>query len=115
MRPQNLWSYGQPDAVGLAVSYMEGIAQAHAFEQGNKRTGFDAGFLFLNANGWTLHPEADNELMAVSFLELIERTITTGEFEAHLAEYVVSSSFMDEDETRDAIAELDRLINEEGL
>lgn len=51
MRPQNLWAYEQPDTLNLAVSYMQGIAMAHAFEQGNKRTGFDAGFLFLNANG----------------------------------------------------------------
>lgn len=89
MRPRNLWDYEEPDAVSLAVSYMHGIASAHAFEQGNKRTGFDAGFAFLGANGLTIHPAADTELMAVSFIELIERTITTADFEAHLSEYIV--------------------------
>lgn len=90
-RPKNLWLYEaeETDALRLAVSYMDAIAQAHAFEQGNKRTGFDAGFIFLNINGWDIVPEADHELMAVAFLEVIERTRTTGDFEAYLSEYVV--------------------------
>jgi len=92
MRPQNLWVYEYPDALNLAVSYMECIAMAHAFEQGNKRTGFDAGFLFLKSNGWDIHPDADHELMAVAFLELIGRTRTTYDFEAYLADYVIPSS-----------------------
>ena len=33
MRPRNLWAYEEPDALMLAVSYMQGIAMAHAFEQ----------------------------------------------------------------------------------
>ncbi len=89
MRPQNLWSYGDPDVLNLAVSYMEGIARAHAFEQGNKRTGFDAGFVFLNANGWDIHSDADHDLMAVAFVELVERTRTTYEFETYLSDYIV--------------------------
>lgn len=89
MRPRNLWAYDEPDALNLAVSYMEGIARAHAFEQGNKRTGFDAGFVFLNANGWDIHPDADHDLMAVAFIELVERTRTTYEFETYLSDYIV--------------------------
>lgn len=89
MRPQHLWVYESPDAVSLAVSYMQGIAMAHAFEQGNKRTGFDAGFVFLNANGWDIHPDADHELMAVAFIELIEHTRTACSFEMYLADYVI--------------------------
>lgn len=92
MRPRNLWVYEQPDALNLAVSYMQGVAMAHAFEQGNKRTGFDAGFVFLNANGWDISPEADHELMAVAFLEVVERTRTTSEFEIYLAKYIVPAS-----------------------
>lgn len=95
MRPRNLWAYEQPDALNLAVSYMQGIAMAHAFEQGNKRTGFDAGFVFLNANGWDIHPSADHELMAVAFLELVERTRTTYEFETYLADYVIPAPGME--------------------
>ncbi|WP_026283007.1 type II toxin-antitoxin system death-on-curing family toxin [Rhizobium sp. 2MFCol3.1] len=95
MRPRNLWAYEEPDALMLAVSYMQGIAMAHAFEQGNKRTGFDAGFLFLNANGWDIHTDADHELMAVVFLELVERDRTTREFETYLADYIIPAPGME--------------------
>lgn len=71
----------------LAASYMEG--QSHAFEQGNRRTGFDAGFVFLNMNGWDISEEADHELMAVAFIEPIAHTRTTIEFELYLADYIV--------------------------
>lgn len=94
-RPVNLWSYEQPDALNLAVSYMEGIARAHAFEQGNKRTAFDAGFVFLNMNGWDIAEEADHELMAVAFIELVERTRTTYDFETYLADYIIPAFDID--------------------
>ncbi|MDP9811703.1 death-on-curing protein [Rhizobium tibeticum] len=68
---------------------MEAIARAHPFEQGNKRTGFDGGFIFLRTNGYDIVPEADTELMAVAFLEVIDRIRTTADFEAYLADYVV--------------------------
>ena len=38
-RPQNHFHYtGDNDILRLAMILVEGIAQAHAFEQGNKRT-----------------------------------------------------------------------------
>lgn len=94
MRPRNLWAYEDPspDAVRLAVSYMEAIANAHAFEQGNKRTGFDAGFLFLRANGWDIHESADQELMAISFVELVTNTITSYDFETYLSGFVIEAA-----------------------
>lgn len=89
MRPYNSWAYeGNHDTVSLGVSYMEAIARAHAFEQGNKRTGFDAGFVFMMANGYELTEDADQELVAVAFLEIIERTRTTASFEDYLKEYI---------------------------
>lgn len=45
----------------LAVRLMAGISQAHAFEQGNKRTAFEALWHFLRLNGFDLaidDPEA---------------------------------------------------------
>ena len=51
-RPRNFFGYGQEDIVVLAVALMAGIARAHAFEQGNKRTAFAALRLFLRANGY---------------------------------------------------------------
>lgn len=111
MRPQNLWAHGEPDAVSL--SYMEAIAQAHGFEQGNKRTGFDAGFLFLNANGWDLHPGADNELLAVAFIEVIEHTRPIEDFDAYLADYVVPALHMSSDELNEAIDEIAAILQQD--
>ncbi len=58
-RPVNKWHYGgagtRPDMAGLAASYAEGIARAHAFVDGNKRTAFQAAFVFLYLNGLDLH------------------------------------------------------------
>ena len=51
-RPRNFFGFGQEDIVVLAVALMAGVAQAHAFEQGNKRTAFGAMRLFLRANGY---------------------------------------------------------------
>ena len=50
-RPRNALVYGEEDIVVLAVTLLAGIARAHAFEQGNKRTAFAAMRLFLGANG----------------------------------------------------------------
>ena len=39
-RPRYAFAYGEEDIVILAVKLLAAIAQAHAFEQGNKRTAF---------------------------------------------------------------------------
>jgi death-on-curing protein len=49
-RARNAFAYGEEDIVVLAVSLMAGVARAHAFEQGNKRTAFAAMRLFLRAS-----------------------------------------------------------------
>ncbi len=41
------------------------------------------------SNGYDLMPEADNELTAVAFLELIGKTRTATEFEDYLADFIV--------------------------
>ena len=50
-RPLNLAAYGEPDVAELAACYGFGIAQNHAFVDGNKRTAFLAIGLFLGLNG----------------------------------------------------------------
>ncbi|MFA8443928.1 type II toxin-antitoxin system death-on-curing family toxin [Yoonia sp.] len=50
-RPMNLAAYGDPDAFEIAAAYAYGIAKAHAFVDGNKRTAFVAAFTFLRLNG----------------------------------------------------------------
>ena len=49
--PQHAFAYGENDIVVLAVRLMAGIAQAHAFEQGNKRTAFVGMVQLLMNNG----------------------------------------------------------------
>lgn len=56
-RPLNLASYGQVDVFDLAAAYAYGIAKAHAFIDGNKRTAFVAAFTFLRLNGVNLRPD----------------------------------------------------------
>ncbi len=51
-RPQNFFGFGEEDIVALAVALMAGVARAHAFEQGNKRTAFGALWHFLRLNGY---------------------------------------------------------------
>lgn len=51
-RPRNLAAYGEPDAAALAASLAYGIARNHPFVDGNKRTAFVAGAVFLELNGF---------------------------------------------------------------
>ncbi len=72
-RPQNLASYGEPDAAALAASYAFGIARNHPFIDGNKRTAAVVSETFLSMNGYSLGA-SDPELVAA-----IE-TLAAGEF-----------------------------------
>lgn len=56
-RPMNLVAYGDPDVFEIAAAYAYGIAKAHAFVDGNKRTAFVAAFTFLRLNGVTVRPD----------------------------------------------------------
>jgi death on curing protein len=54
-RPRQLYHYDEvEDVAALAVRLMMAVVWAHPFEQGNKRTGFAAADLFLDANGYLL-------------------------------------------------------------
>jgi len=50
-RPQNLFLCETPDLFALAAAYMFGIVRNHPFVDGNKRTGFVVGGIFLEVNG----------------------------------------------------------------
>ncbi len=52
MRPQAASHYEQADLVTQAALLIEGIARAHAFMDGNKRTALAAGTIFLKINGY---------------------------------------------------------------
>ncbi len=56
-RPANLAVYGTPDLFELAAAYAFGIAKAHAFVDGNKRTAFVTAVTFLRLNGQGFRPD----------------------------------------------------------
>jgi len=65
-RPQQLHAYGErPDIVQLATAYMAGIVRNHPFIDGNKRTGFVIGVLFLEMNGYRLTASEEDATQAV--------------------------------------------------
>lgn len=60
-RPRQLAAYGEAaDIIQMAAAYTAGIVGNHPFVDGNKRTGFVIGVLFLELNGHRfIAPEAD--------------------------------------------------------
>jgi death on curing protein len=89
-RPQNAFAYGEEDMLALAVRLLAGIAQAHAFEQGNKRTAFEAMWHFLRLNGYDLSIE-DRSTWADPVIELIEHRLDEEGFANLLRPFVVSA------------------------
>lgn len=68
-RPRQLYAYGDsPDIVDLAAAYTFGIVRNRAFVDGNKRTGFVIGVLFLELNGY--HFTASEEDATEAVLQL---------------------------------------------
>jgi death-on-curing protein len=67
-RPMNQLAYESTDVVELAAKYTAGIVQNHPFVDGNKRTGFVVGVLFLELNGYRF--TASEEAAAQAVLEL---------------------------------------------
>ena len=70
-RAKSLEAYGNPapDAADLAAAYIYGLASGHGFNDGNKRTAWVIGRLFLMMNKQTLVFEpldAINFMMAVA-------------------------------------------------
>jgi death on curing protein len=87
-RPRNVFAYGENDLVVLAVTLMDGVSRAHAFEQGNKRTAFGAMRLFLRANGYDTTFD-DTVDWADKMIELLEHKLTEDEFVALARPFVV--------------------------
>ncbi|MDP3340153.1 type II toxin-antitoxin system death-on-curing family toxin [Frigidibacter sp.] len=53
----NLVAYAEPGLAEIAAAYAFGIAKAHAFVDGNKRTAFVTAITFLRLNGFAFRPE----------------------------------------------------------
>lgn len=65
-RPQQIIAYGdRPGVVELAAAYTFAILRNHPFIDGNKRTGFVVGALFLELNGYRLIASEEDATQAV--------------------------------------------------
>ena len=67
-RPQQLFTYGEPDIFAMAAAYATGIARNHPFIDGNKHAAFMAAYIFLTRNGYTI--TAAEAAVAVTFDQL---------------------------------------------
>ena len=65
-RPQQLRAYGdKPNIIQMAAAYTAGIVRDHPFVDGNKRTGFVVGVLFLELNGYRFVASEENAAQTV--------------------------------------------------
>jgi death-on-curing protein len=87
-RPRNFFGFGEEDVVVLAVVLMAGIAQAHAFEQANKRTAFEAMWHFLRQNGYDLAVD-DTVSWADEVIALVEHRSNEDDFVRTIRPFVV--------------------------
>ena len=72
----------------LAVALMAGVARAHAFEQGNKRTAFGAMRLFLRANGYDTTFD-DTIAWAEEIIALVEHRSSEEDFVRAVRPFVI--------------------------
>jgi death on curing protein len=74
-RPKQRANYGSADVHTLASLYSGGIVRNHPFVDGNKRTGFLIGILFLELNGYRFRAteeDATRAMVALAAGELSE-------------------------------------------
>lgn len=91
-KPAHHWSYaGEGDAVSLAVTLLFGLARNHPFEQGNKRTAFEAALIFLELNGYGFEAP-DTPALAALIIRVITHELSEAEFEAAIRPFVTALS-----------------------
>lgn len=65
-RPRQHHAYANiPDVIEMAALYTAGIVRNHPFIDGNKRTGFVTGILFLELNGFDFTASEEDATQAV--------------------------------------------------
>jgi death-on-curing protein len=84
-RPRQIFAYAECDLPQLAAAYIAGIVRNHPFVDGNKRTGFMTGYVFLERNG--LHFTAPEAEAAQAVLELAAGTIDETGFALFLRDH----------------------------
>lgn len=80
-RPQQLNAYrGHPELIDLAAAYTVGMVRNQPFIDGNKRTGFVVGVLFLEINAYRFTAPEEEATQAV--LDLAAGTLDEAAFAA---------------------------------
>ena len=88
-RPRQLEAYGETvDVTDLAAAYTAGLLRNHPFIDGNKRTGFVVGILFLELNGARF--AAGEEPVTRAVLGLAAGTLDEAGYAAFLRENTLS-------------------------
>lgn len=65
-RPRQHFAYSESsDIIDMATAYTAGIVRNHPFVDGNKRTGFVVGILFLELNGYRFTASEEDAAQAV--------------------------------------------------
>ncbi len=86
-RPRQLFAYSErPDLIEMAAAYIAGIVQNHPFVDGNKRTGFIVGVLFLETNGYSFTALEEDATRAV--LDLAAGVLKDKGFASWLSSHV---------------------------
>jgi death-on-curing protein len=86
-RPRQHHAYGDsPDIVEMASLYTAGIVRNHPFVDGNKRTGFVIGVLFLELHGFEFNASEQDAAQVV--IGLAAGTLDEGAYAAWLRENV---------------------------
>jgi len=64
-RPRQHYAYSSPDLTELTALYTAGLVRNHPFVDGNKRTGFAIGIVFLELNGFDFKASEEDVMQAV--------------------------------------------------
>ncbi len=90
-RPRNRYFYdSEDDVLQLAVTLMFGIANNHPFEQGNKRTGFVGGMMFMRLNGYGF--AVDSADFSDDFVRVITGEMNEWTYACRMSAHVVAIS-----------------------
>ena len=82
-RPRQHYAYaGTTDIVAMAALYTTGIVRNHPFVDGNKRTGFVIGVLFLELHGYEFKATEEDATQAV--MDLAAGTLDEAAYTAWL-------------------------------
>lgn len=64
-RPHQHYPYASPDVIELAALYTVGLIRNHPFFDGNKRTAFAIGVVFLELNGFFFQATEEDATKAI--------------------------------------------------